>query len=619
MDRREGVKRLAQVPDRPGVYLFRDGQGRILYIGKATRLQERLRSYFQPPGALPDKVRRMVAQAQGFDYILTPTEEEALLLEATLIKTHQPPFNTRLRDDKSYPYIKIDLSEPFPQVYITRRVQEDGARYFGPFASAGSVRRTLALLKRLFPYRSCTKPITGQDPKPCLEYYLHRCVAPCCGYATQEEYREVIVQVIRFLEGRTEEVLADLWRRMEEASERLEFERAAVLRDQIRAIQRVTQAQAVASLRLGDLDLIALAQEGEEAQAEVFFVRNGRLVGRDSFTLEGTLEEPPGRVLAHFIAQFYSRAPLIPPRLVVPTPVEDRDLLVRWLGERRGGPVRLETPQGPEEERLLRMAEENAQEALRQRRLQDLAGEDRTAQALRSLQEALDLPRLPRRIECYDISTLRGSEAVGSMVVLENGEPKRAHYRRFRIQEVEGLDDYGMVREVLKRRFRRLAQALRAGEAPPSQAQGEAWGILPDLVLIDGGRGHLNAGLSALLEMGLHPSEVPLASLAKEEERVYVPHSPEPLLLPRDSPALLLLQRARDEAHRFALAYHRTLRSRRSVRSALDLVPGIGPKRKAMLLRRFGSLQALREASEEEIASVPGMTRALARRLKEHL
>ena len=624
-------QRLASVPARPGVYLFKNASSQFIYVGKAANLRNRLRSYFGTPFGLVPKIRRMMQQARDFEFVVTHSESEALILENTLIKRHRPPFNTRLRDDKTYPYIKIDPSEEFPQIYFTRRVLNDGARYFGPFASAGSVRKTLALLKKLFPYRSCTKTITGTDARPCLEYYIHRCVAPCVGYADQRAYKEVIEQVLMFLEGKTTDVVRQLNQRMHEAAESLEFERAARLRDQVQAIQRVSEDQKVVSLRNQDMDVIAMAQERNEAWVEAFFIRKGKLVGRDHFIMDGALDEEEGRVLATFVQQFYDRASYVPPTILLQHPADDTPLLTEWLTGKRGTSVQLHVPMRGERRRLVSMVAENASQGLSMSRAQRLAGQGALDSAMAEVQEALSLPRLPKRIECYDISNIQGTDSVGSMVVFQNGAPRKEHYRRFKIKSVDGPDDFASMREVLRRRFGRMAASMPSGDAAILDAQhgseseaaeapdGKAWENVPDLVLIDGGKGQLSAVHGVFLEMGLSTDVVPLASLAKREEELYVPHSPEPTALPRNSQGLFLVQRVRDEAHRFAITYHQRLRSKRQTRSGLDTVNGIGPKRRRMLLQHFGSLQAVRDATMEELSAVPGMTRALAQNVKEQL
>ncbi len=624
-------QRLASVPAKPGVYLFKNATSQFIYVGKAANLRNRLRSYFGTPFGLVPKIRRMMQQARDFEFVVTHSESEALILENTLIKRHRPPFNTRLRDDKTYPYIKIDPSEEFPQIYFTRRVLNDGARYFGPFASAGSVRKTLALLKKLFPYRSCTKTITGTDARPCLEYYIHRCVAPCVGYADQRAYKEVIEQVLMFLEGKTTDVVRQLNQRMHEAAESLEFERAARLRDQVQAIQRVSEDQKVVSLRSQDIDVIAMAQERNEAWVEAFFIRKGKLVGRDHFIMDGALDEEEGRVLATFVQQFYDRASYVPPTILLQHPADDTPLLTEWLTGKRGTSVQLHVPMRGERRRLVSMVAENASQGLSMSRAQRLAGQGALDSAMAEVQEALSLPRLPKRIECYDISNIQGTDSVGSMVVFQNGAPRKEHYRRFKIKSVEGPDDFASMREVLRRRFGRMAASMPSEDAAILDAQpssepeaaeapdGKAWENVPDLVLIDGGKGQLSAVHGVFLEMGISTDVVPLASLAKREEELYVPHSPEPTALPRNSQGLFLVQRVRDEAHRFAITYHQRLRSKRQTRSGLDTVHGIGPKRRRMLMQHFGSLQAVRDATLEELSAVPGMTRALAQNVKEQL
>ena len=621
--------RLDEAPLEPGVYLFKDALAQILYVGKAAVLRHRLRSYFGRESGLPPKIRRMVQRATDFEFFITTSESEALILENTLIKRHRPPFNTRLRDDKSYPYIKIDPREDFPLVSFTRLVRDDGAHYFGPFASAYSVRRTLDLLKKLFPYRSCTKVITGTDPRPCLEYFIHRCVAPCVGHASQEEYRKVIQQVLLFLEGNTGTVTRQLKEQMQRASAALEFERAARLRDQVQAIQRVMEEQKVVSNRAEDMDVIGLSQEKDEAWVEVFFIRRGKLIGRDHFTMEGTQDEPPERVLAVFVKQFYDRASYVPPQLLLPQAPEEAGLIEEWLQGKRGGRVALRVPARGQKRKLVAMVGQNASQALHQSRVSRLAGQDSLDGAMRELQEALNLPRLPQRIECYDISNIRGTDAVGSMVVFEGGKAKPAHYRRFKIRTVGEIDDYAMMREVLRRRFGKLGPAVlqKLDAAEPSSTTGsgqaepvkETWGIVPDLVLIDGGKGHLSTAHEVFLELGISTDAIPLASLAKEREELFIPQVAEPIMLPRNAQGLFLVQRVRDEAHRFAITYHQRLRSQRQVRSGLDAVLGIGPKRRRLLIQRFSSVKGVRAAELEELATVPGMTRELAQRVKEQL
>ena len=626
---------LKAAPTGPGVYLMRDASGGVLYVGKAASLRHRLSSYFARRAGLEPKIRRMVARVADFDFIVTESDSEALILECNLIKQHKPPYNARLKDDKSYPFIKIDLSEEFPQVYITRNVSGDGARYFGPFASAVSVRRTLALLKKLFPYRSCTKTITGTDPRPCLDYHINRCVGPCIGAADREQYAEIIEQVTLFLEGKIGRVVKGIRRRMLQASDALAFERAAVLRDQLSAIEKVHEGQKVLHLTSENMDVIAAAPSVREAWVEVFFIRQGKLIGRDNFLMDGTEGDRPELILSAFVKQFYDATPYVPPRILLQHPLDDSEAVEEWLTEKREARVRLHVPQRGEKRRLVGMVAANAAQGLEQLKVRLLADRESLDTALTELQEGLSLPRPPRRIECYDISNIQGASPVGSMVVFENGKPRPSHYRRFKIKSVEGVDDYSMMREVLSRRFKRLGKPSRngapasdissashgiekgGGTEPVEKNPGGAWETSPDLVLIDGGKGHLGAALQVFLELGI--DSIALASIAKEREELFVPQMQEPVLLPRNSQGLFLVQRVRDEAHRFAVTYHRKRRSKSSTVSAIDIVPGIGPKRRRMLLRRFGSVKALGEASLNEVAAVPGMTLRLARLVKEYL
>ncbi len=617
--------RLRVTPEKPGVYIMKDARNEVLYVGKASVLRNRLRSYFGSPNGQPPKIRRMMSRMTDFEFIVTDTEAEALILENTLIKRYRPHFNARLKDDKTYPYLKIDLTEDFPRVYITRQVAQDGARYFGPFATASSVRKTMDLIKKLFPYRSCTKSITGKDPRPCLEYYIHRCVAPCSGLATKEEYAQVVQQVILFMEGNTEAVTRELKKKMESAAEELEFERAAVLRDQVRGIDQVAEEQQVKveSNSGGEMDFIALAHGTNETWVEIFFIRRGKLIGRDHFFMEGTQDDSPEAIMGQFVRQFYQTALVIPPVVYTQHALEDQELIRDWLKERRSGTVRLVCPKRGQQKKLMDVVSENAVQGLAQHRVKWLNNSDVLQQAMGELEEELSLPAMPLRMECYDISHVQGTNLVGSMVVFQDGRPKTSHYRRFQIQSVDGVDDYASMQEMLRRRFKRLAdsrserQKTSSPEAADSGKDLSAWGIEPDLVIIDGGKGHLSAALEVLLELGL--DDIPLAALAKENEWLFVPHTSEPIELPRNSQGLYLVQRIRDEAHRFAITYHRNLRSKSGLRSSIDMVTGIGPKRKRMLLRRFGSIQGIKDAPVDDIAAVPGLTRSLAIRLKQTL
>ena len=598
---------------------MKDSRGSVLYVGKAAILRNRLRQYFSSSTNIPNKTRRMLGHLHDFEYIITESASEALILENTLIKRYKPRYNARLKDDKTYPYLKIDTNEDYPRVYITRRVVKDGADYFGPFATSGTVRKTMDLVKRLFPYRSCTKNITGTDARPCLEYYINRCIAPCTGQASKEDYSKVINQVLMFMNGDTTAVTDDLKTNMNKASEELEFERAAVLRDRIKAVEKVTEARRmkVEANPVSDMAVIAMAQGSNESWVEVFFIRKGKLIGRDHFFMEGTQDYESDLILGQFVKQFYQTAALVvPPRIVIQHMPEDAETIAEWLREVRGGSVRLICPQRGIHKQLLDTVATNADQGLNQHRVTRMSDNSIVQQAATELEEELSLPLPLRRMECYDISHIQGSNTVASMVVFEDGRPKPAHYRRFKIKTVDGVDDFESMREVLRRRFKRLATA-RAEEQTGDTAlvEVDSFGVIPDLVLIDGGKGQLSAALEVFLEMGI--DDVPLASLAKENEELFVPHTPEPIVLPRNSQALHLVQRIRDEAHRFAITFHRNLRSKDSLKSPIDNVTGIGPKRTRMLMRRFGTLKGIKEAAVDDIASVPGMTRSLAIRLKQ--
>jgi excinuclease ABC subunit C len=598
------TEQIRGLPASPGVYLFKDAEDNILYVGKAANLRHRVGSYFGGGQRLTPKLQRMVSKVNDLDYFVTASEQEALILELNLIKRYHPTYNVRLKDDKTFPYLKIDLSEDWPRVHITRRLEEDGGRYFGPFASARSVRQTLKLIRGIFPFRSCSRTITGNDRRACLEYDIGRCLAPCIGVASREEYAEVIKQLVLFLEGRQERVARQLESKMNKASEALDFETAARLRDQLQAVREVVEGQRIAATVRGEQDVIAFAQERDQACVQVFFIRGGKLIGRESFILQGTRYEEPKQIMTSFIKQFYASSPYIPPLLLLQYPVEDVATIKAWLQGRRGGRVNIQVPRRGNKKQLLDIVAENAQEGLAQLKIKQLASPGALSAALDEIKRELKLPRLPSRIEGYDISDIRGTAAVGSMVVFDKGKPKPAHYRRFKIKTVAAANDYAMLQEVLRRRFK------RAGDAS------DTWAILPDLVLIDGGRGQLNAAREVVEEAGINA--VPIASLAKENEEIFIPQKSQPIVLPRSSPALQLLQRLRDEAHRFALGYHQRVRKRGTFASALDGIPGIGPKRKRALLRQFGSVSGIKEASVEELTTA-GMTRSLAEKIKESL
>ena len=599
------TEQLRQLPTSPGVYLMRDTDGGILYIGKAANLHRRVRSYFSAVQKLSPKLKRMVARVNDFDFFVTTSEQEALILELNLIKRHRPSYNVQLKDDKTFPYLKINTSEDWPRVHITRRLEEDGARYFGPFASGKSIRQTLKTIRGIFPFRSCSKAITGTDLSPCLEYHIGHCLAPCIGAVSKSEYDVVIKQVILFLEGKQEKVIQELESKMKKAAEALDFEKAALIRDQIQAVNRVIEGQRIATTVRGEQDVIAFAQDKDQAYVQVFFIRSSKLIGRESFILQGARSEEPSPIMTSFIKQFYNSTPYIPPLLLLQYPVEDTKIIESWLQSKKGAKVNIQVPRQGNKNQLVKIVAENAEQGLEQLKIKQLATPGSLTAALAEIEKELHLPCTPLRMEGYDISNIQGKAAVGSMVVFDKGKPKPSHYRRFRIKTVSGADDYAMLHEVLKRRFKQSRDAS------------DTWAILPDLILIDGGKGQLNAALSAMSEAGVN--SVPTASLAKENEEIFIPASSLPIILPRSSQGLQLLQRLRDEAHRFALGYHQKIHKRETFASSLDNIPGIGPKRKRALLKQFGSLRAIREAPIEELAVTAGMSRSLAIRIKEHL
>ncbi|MCB9483331.1 MAG: excinuclease ABC subunit UvrC [Dehalococcoidia bacterium] len=613
------LQQVRALPEKPGVYIMRDERGDVVYIGKARRLRDRVRSYFGSARSLEPKVYALSQTVRTIEHVVTNTEAEALHLEATLVKRHQPIYNVRLKDDKHYPYLKVDVQNPWPRVTITRRVESDGARYFGPYASAGSVRRTLDVVKKLFPWRSCTKEITGTDPRPCLDYYIKRCIAPCTAFCTPEEYREVIDQTVLFLEGRSSEVKQHLKAEMERASDALEFERAARIRDQLQSVERVTERQRMATTRHLDADVFALARQDDEACVQAFFVRGTVVADTDFFMLDGTQDASDKEILGAFLAQFYESATYVPKTVLLSVEPDDREYLEAMLHDARGTLVEVRVPERGELRGLVSTAEENARESLRMHHVRWVADRDKTDSALSMLQEELDLPAPPQRIECYDISTIQGTSTVASMVVFKGGQPANSEYRRFRIKTVEGQDDFASMREVLTRRFKKIAERRRAelsGE-PAELGDPSPWDEVPDLVIIDGGKGQLGAALDVMRDLGLR--DVPVCGLAKQQEEIFVADVSESIMLPRTSEALYLVQRIRDEAHRFAITYHRKVRGKASTQSVLDTIPGIGPKRKRALMRKFGSVKNLREASVSDIAATVGFTERLAETVKRSL
>ncbi len=630
MDVPEHIRtQIETLPRRPGVYLMRDAGGTVIYVGKAVDLRARVRSYFHASAWENPKVRAIVSEIADVDFIVTDSELEALILEANLIKEHRPRYNVRLKDDKRYPYIKITWADPFPKVLITRRMEQDGSRYFGPFTSSSAVHQTLDLLRKSFPYLTCNREITGHDERPCLYYDIKLCLGPCIGAVTQEEYRAMIRGLVRFLEGRSEEVIADLEARMKAAADEWDFEQAASLRDQLRAVQRIVEKQKIVSSAGIDQDVIAFAREEGDACVQVFFIRGGKLLGREYFVLEGARDEDEREVMAAFLKQFYEEAAYVPPEVLLPEQIEEALVIEQWLKGKRGAKVTLRVPRRGQKRELVALAAENAAETLAALRAQWQADAHKHEQALAELQEALGLSRPPVRIECYDISTMQGTEVVGSMVVFVHAVPRKSDYRRFVVRSVQGQDDYASMREVLQRRFRRwqMATSGAPGEAGRPEARLQpgvssrdikGWAKLPDLLIVDGGKGQLGVAVEVLKEFDLL-DRVPVAALAKQREEIFLPGRTRPILLPRRSQALFLVQRVRDEAHRFAVTHHRARRRRAGVASQLDSIPGVGPARRKALLKAFGSLDAIRAASVEQLAAVPGIPRTVAQAIKEHL
>ena len=612
---------LSNLPTKPGVYIHKDAEGNVLYVGKAINLRSRVRSYFHS-NVDSIKTQRLRRQIADIEVITTETELEALLLEMTLIKQHKPQFNVRLKDDKRYPYIKIHWADPFPKVTVTRRMVRDGSRYYGPYTSAWAVQQTLDLLRKVFPYLTCDRVITGQDERACLYYDIKLCNAPCIGAVNQEQYRAEIHRLMEFLDGKSEHIVRGIEAKMERAASDLQFEKAADYRDQLKAIERITARQKVIGASDTDQDVIAFARSDGDACVQIFFIRHGKLIGREYFLLDNTEGESDNEVLQEFLTQFYDDAAYIPREVLLPSEVEEAMVIEEWLRRKRNTKVTIQVPRRGKKRDLVEMAAENAHDTLAAIRQQWAADRSKHVQAITDLQDALQLPTPPARIECYDISHTQGTQTVGSMVVFVQGAPKKSDYRRFNVVTV-GNDDYGAMREVLTRRFQRYKDTLAGELHDPNEITSRsdkptAWAILPDLLLIDGGKGQLATGLDVLREFDLE-GVVPVAALAKQDEEIFLPGRTQSVYLPRRSESLYLVQRVRDEAHRFANEGHRNQRTKVGVASILDSVPGVGPRRRQILLKRFGSLDALRDASVEEIAAVPGIPVEVAEDIKAHL
>jgi excinuclease ABC subunit C len=609
---------LNSVPDQPGCYLMKNREGTVIYVGKAINLRSRVRSYFHASAHKNPRTSQLVSRIEDIEWIIVGSELEALILEMNLIKEYQPRFNVQLKDDKRYPYIKIHWGDDFPKVSVTRKVEKDGSRYYGPYINVWAVNQTLDVLRKVFPYLTCSRTITGDDQRACLYYDIELCTAPCIGRISKENYREMVSELGAFLNGRTEKIVARLEGEMRQASSEMNYERAAQIRDQLDAIQRIVEDQRIISTRYKDSDVIAIANLDDSACIQVFFIRGGKLTGREYFLVEDTDQTADQDLLAEVIKQFYDQAPQVPPEILLPREIEEAKIIQQWLKKQRDGKtVELLVPQRGEKKKLVAMAAENAASLLEALKTQEKSEQDRAEGALNDLQTHLELSAPPMRIECYDISNTQGTALVGSMVVFLDGQPAKSHYRQFNIRSVQGPDDYASMDEVLRRRFQRLI-ASEEEKSKPGGNPDPSFSSLPDLVLIDGGKGQLNRSAEVLADLDLLDT-VPIASLAKQYEEVFLPGSLYPVRFEKDSPGLHLLQRARDEAHRFAITAHRKRRNRKGLESSLEKIPGVGPARRKELLTKFKTVQNIREASLEELSQTPKITLKIAQSIKKHL
>jgi len=586
-------EKLSLLPDRPGVYLMKDEKGKIIYVGKAISLKKRVRSYFQSSRHHDPKTKALVSHIVDLEYIVTDSELEALILECNLIKEYRPKYNINLKDSKGYPYLQVTWKEKFPRLLVARQIAKDGNRYFGPYTDVSAMHETAKLLKTLFPLRTCKKQFQGEKvERPCLNYHLKQCLAPCAAKIGEEEYREMVKEICLFLEGRQEKVAKDLVKKMEQAAENLEFEKAAIYRNQLQAVQKVVERQKIISEGMEDEDILGLALGEQEACVQVFFVRSGKLIGREHFFLEGIEGKGGEEILEAFLQQYYLKATFIPSRVYLPLELANEDLLESWLAKRRGKKAELKVPKRGEKKQLLEMVEKNARLILQEESLRVERERERTIGAVEELQHYLGLEKPPYRIEAFDISNIQGTQAVGSMVVSYKGKEKKEDYRYFKIKTVEGPNDFAMMAETVRRHYQRVLTENKT---------------LPDLILIDGGKGQLGAAREVLRELNL--SHLPTIGLAKEFEHIFMEDRSEPIILPRDSKALHLLQRVRDEAHRFAITQHRRMRNTQLTASVLDGIAGIGDKRKKALLKHFGTVEKIKEASLSELEAAPQMTK----------
>lgn len=611
-------EKLKKLPDSPGVYLMKDGQDNIIYVGKAISLKNRVRQYFQSSKNHTSKVRVMVENIRDFEYIMTDSELEALILECNLIKKYRPKYNVLLKDDKDYPYIKITMEEDYPRVIMTRTVEKDKNLYFGPYGSTKVVRDTIEVIKRLFPVRTCNKNLNSikEGDRPCLYYYIDQCQGPCQGNIAKEDYREVIRDVCRLLDGKYEDLIEELRIKMEVAAEELNFEKAANLRDKINSVEKVMEKQKIISLDMLDQDVIAIALGEKESVVQMFFIRNGKLTGSEQFILNTENANDLREILSSFIKQFYLTATFIPKEVLLQQEIEEALIIERWLTSKRGNRVYIKIPQRGDKKKLVDMALKNAMEALENLQQRVTLERARTIGASEELAQELDLSYVPTRVEAFDISNTQGRDSVASMVVFEKGKPSKSDYRRFKIRGIEGPDDYASMAQVIDRRFKRGLEEKARLKSQGKDPHGGKFSKFPDLILIDGGPGQLKAALGSLKELGI--DYIPVISLAEKFEEVYTPESETPMVFPKDSLGLQLLQRIRDEAHRFAITYHRSLRGKNNIRSILEDIPDIGPSRRRALLRHFKSIEAIREADLEELIKVEGMNRRAAQNIMEY-
>ncbi|MFY9176818.1 MAG: excinuclease ABC subunit UvrC [Caldicoprobacterales bacterium] len=604
--------KLKTLPDCPGVYLMKDENDNIIYVGKAISLKNRVRQYFQSSKNHTTKVRAMVANIKDFDYIITDSELEALILECNLIKEHRPKYNVLLKDDKQYPYIMITMEENYPRVVLSREMKKDKNLYFGPYGSSKIVRDTIEVIKRLFPVRTCKKNLNSikKGDRPCLYYYINQCQGPCQGNIDKEEYRKVIKDVCRFLDGKYEDLIKDLRQQMEAAAHELNFEKAAGLRDKIQSVEKVMEKQKIVSIDMLDQDVIAIALGEQESVVQMFFIRSGKLTGSEQFILDTENESEVKEIIGSFVKQFYLTSTFIPKEILLQEEIDEALIIERWLTSKRGNRVYIKIPKRGNKKELVDMALRNAIEALDNLKQKMEAEQARTIGASEELARVLDLPYVPTRIEAFDISNIQGTNSVASMVVFEKGKPSKKDYRRFRIKGVEGPDDYASMAQVIERRFKRGLEEKKALESQNKDSDLGKFSRLPDLILIDGGKGQLKAAITSLKKLGI--DYIPTISLAEKNEEIYMENQSKPIVIPKNSLALQLLQRIRDEAHRFAITYHRSLRGKDNIRSILEDIPNIGPSRRRALLKHFGSIEAIRRASLDELSQVEGMNRNAA-------